>query len=50
MKRIIFLPLVLALAVCGIAAVKSYRIKKVGEFPNFLALSPDGQTAYVRDR
>ena len=26
---------------------KTVNIKKVGEYPNFLALSPDGKTAYV---
>jgi YVTN family beta-propeller protein len=26
---------------------KTYRVKKVGEYPNFMALSPDGNTAYV---
>jgi sugar lactone lactonase YvrE len=26
---------------------KVYRIRKVGEYPNFMALSPDGRTAYV---
>src|SRR5262245_10626240 len=26
---------------------KTSRIKNIGEYPNFLALSPDGRTAYV---
>ena len=29
------------------ALAKTHRIKKVGEYPNFLALSLDGKTAYV---
>jgi len=39
--------LTLALLCATLATARMDRVKKVGEYPNFLALSPDGKTAYV---
>jgi len=47
MKRTFVIIATFLLAVAFLTAAPIYRVKKVGKYPNFVALSPDGSKAYA---